>query len=140
MADETPAAPFAQARHAALEGSAALAAAVGAAPQLFTEVQANATPPYVVEGEDQILLEKDACADEAEVYATVHIWSLTEPLDRGAQARAMGGAVVGAMLALSVTGWDVDLAELQSERYFTDPDQSTHGVLTFHYLLTKQAA
>lgn len=137
----SPKAAFSAAQDAALRGSAALATAMGTGGKgILTEVPANQAPPYVVQGEIQVLLENDPCADEAEVFSTVHVWSRTSPLDHGAQAGAMGAAMIAALNAqLTLTGWTVDEWELQSEGYSTDPDQSTHGVLVFHYLLTKQS-
>lgn len=139
----SPAGPFKLAQDAALRASAALVQAMGlTTARLYTEPPANAPLPYVVTGDDQILIEVDEfCADEAEIFATVTVWSRATPLDAGAQARAVGLAVIIALNAqLAVTGWDVDLWELQSESYSTNPDQSTRGVLVFHYLLTKQVA
>lgn len=135
----SPADPFKTAQEAALRASAALAAAMGGTVRIYTEVPANAPLPYVVLGVDQVLQDTSSeCADEAEVFATVGLWSRKTPPDRGAQARAMGSAAVDALnVDLTIAGWAVDLAEVQSESYSTDPDQSTKGVLVFRYLLTE---
>ena len=136
----SPAAAYHSAQDAALRASADLATAMGTI-RLYTEVPPNAPLPYVVLGQDQVLIENDDCADEAEVISTINIWSRVKPLDKGAQARAIGSAVIGALnLQLTVTGWDVDVWEVQSESYSTDPDQSSHGVLVLRHLLTKQTA
>lgn len=142
MPNPTPAAPFHAAQDAALRGSTALATAMGTGGKgILTDPPANVVPPYVVLGQTQILLQNDDCAAEAEVFATVNLWSRTNPLDKGAQARAMGAASVDALnVELAVPGWDCIVWELTSERYVTDPDQSTHGILEFHYLLTKQVS
>lgn len=140
----SPAGPFKLAQEAALRGSAALATAAGAALRIYTEVPVagpSGVPlPYLVTGQDQIILEADGdCADEAEIFASVGLWSRTDPLDKGAQCRAMGSAAIDALnVALSIDGWEVVVWELVSERYVTDPDQSTHGILDFRYLLTEQ--
>jgi hypothetical protein len=138
----SPAAPLHAAKEAALRGSAALAAAMGGQVRLYpAEVPPNAPLPYIVAGDDEILLENTDCAAEAEVVATVQWWSRTSPPDKGAQARAIGGAIVAALnAALTLAGWDVDEWEVQSESYSTDPDQSTRGRAVFRYLLTEQAA
>jgi hypothetical protein len=136
----SPAAPFKAAQKAALRGSAALLSATGLAkPRVLTEVEPNEPVPYTVIGQVQVLLEEnELCADEAEIFATVDWWSRTTPRDEGAQAQAMGAAIIAALnAALAVTGWEVVVWELQSETYVTDPDQSTHGQAVFHYLLTE---
>lgn len=138
----SPAQAFKIAQEAALRGSAEMQAAMNlpaSAVRLYTEVPANAPLPYCVLGDDQVLVENTECAVEAEIYATIGVWSRLNPLDKGVQARAIGAAVIAALnLQLAVHGWDVDEWAVQDERYSTDPDQSTHGVLLFKYLLTEQ--
>lgn len=137
----SPAGPYKLAQEAALRASTALATAMGGAVRVYTEVPTGATLPYVVLGNDQILLENDDCAAEAEVISTLGLWSRKAPLDKGAQARAIGSAIIDALnLQLTVTGWTVDEWEVQSEQYSTDPDQSTKGTVTLRYLLTEQVA
>lgn len=135
---------YAAAQEAALRASAALATAMalaGGKVNVFTEVPANVKPPYVLIGEREAQLEQvPGCADEAELIATVQWWARKEPLDKGAQATAMGAAIVAALLAqLTLDGWDVDEWLIEQERYSTDPDQSTRGLAVFRYLLTAQA-
>lgn len=138
----SPAVAFKAAEDAAVRDSAALASAMGTSGKgILTEVPVNQPCPYVVLGDHQILIFNGECAAEAEIFSTVSLWSLTSPRDKGAQARAMGAALVDALNAqLTLSGWTVDEWELQSETYSTDPDQSTHGVLVFHYLLTQQVS
>jgi hypothetical protein len=136
----SPAAAFHTAQEALLRASAPLAAAMGlAAPRILTDVPVGQRPPYVVIGNDQVLLENGVCADEAEIFATVDIWTRTNGLDKSAQCRAVSAIVIGLLnAALTITGWTVDEYELQSELHRTDPDWSSHATLTFHYLLTQQ--
>lgn len=137
----SPAGPFKTALEAALRGSAALATAAGGTLRIYTERPVNAALPYIVIGDDQVQLENVECADEAEVFPTVHIWSRKTPLDKGAQARAMGSAVIDALnTQLTVAGWDVTLWGVESETYITDPDQSSHGIINFRHLLLEQVA
>jgi hypothetical protein len=138
----SPAGPFKVAQEAALRASAALATAMGGTVRLYTEVPANAPLPYIVIGQDDVSLEPAGdCATEAEITSTLTLWSRTSPLDKGVQARAIGSAVIGALNAeLTITGWDVDLWELQGESYSTNADQSARGVVVLHYLLTEQVA
>jgi len=132
---------FKVAEDAAVRGSAALVSAMGLGGKgILTEVPTNVTPPYVVMGEHQIIISQNpGCADEAEVFATIHWWSRPANPDKQAQARAMGAAIAAAVqLELTLTGWDVDDWQPQDERYSTDPDHSTHGILSTRYLLTQQ--
>jgi|AAFX01.1.fsa_nt_gi hypothetical protein len=134
----SPAGPFHTAQESALKASSGLIAAAAGPLRVLTEPPTNAMPPYVVIGNTQVLIEAGDCGDEAEIFATVDVWSRTEPLDKGAQARAMGGEIIDALnLALSIDGWTTVLWEMTSERYVTDPDQSTHGTIEFRYLLTQ---
>lgn len=136
----SPAGPYKTAQEAALRASSALATAMGTV-RIYTEVPADAKLPYIVLGNDQVLLENADCAMEAEVTSTVTAWSRTAPLDKGAQARAIGAAIIDALnLELTVPGWDVDEWEVQSEQYLTDPDQSTKLVLVVRHLLLEQVA
>jgi hypothetical protein len=136
----SPAGAFRTAVEAALRASSDLLTAMGTR-RLYTEVPANAVLPYVVIGQDQILLQNGECADEAEVYATVHCWSRTSTPDHGVQARNILDAVIAALNTdLTVTGWDVVEWGLQSEVYSTDPDGSTHGRVELRYLLTEITA
>jgi hypothetical protein len=132
---------FATAQEAVLRASTDLQTAMalgGGKVRLYDEIPVNAPVPYVSIGERQTLIVQHPDC-EAEVFATVQWWSRKDPLDKGVQARAMGAAIIGALLAqLTLDGWDVDEWEIDSESYSTDPDQSTHGRAVFHYLLTEQ--
>lgn len=141
----SPAGPYKLAQEAALRASSALATAMGGSVRIYTEIPAQPPGglplPYLVLGNDQILLENADCAAEAEVVSTVTAWSRTAPLDKGAQARAIGSAIIDALnTQLTVAGWDVDEWEIQSEQYLTDPDQSTKLVLVVKHLLLEQVA
>lgn len=134
----SPAAAFHAAQDAALRASTALATAMGTTVVPLVEVTPNQVPPYVVGGQYQVLLENGACADQAEVFSTVTWWSRTAARDHGAQARAMGAAIITALnTALNLAGWYVVEWELQSEDYATQADQSTRGRAVFHYLISQ---
>lgn len=134
----SPAAAFHAAQDAALRASSALATAMGISAVPLVEVLPNQVPPYVVGGQYQILVENHPCADQAEIFSTVTWWSRTAVRDHGAQARAMGAAVIAALnTALNVAGWYVVDWELQSEDYATQADQTTRGQAVFHYLLSQ---
>lgn len=135
----SPAAPYLAAVDAALRTSSALVAAMVGAARIYTEVPTNAPLPYVVIGRDEIQLEDlGDCGSEAEVTSVIGVWSRTDPPDKGAQARAIGKAIIAALnVELAIAGWDVDLWKVESERYSTDPDQSTKGIIELRYLLTE---
>lgn len=149
----TPAGPFKEAQEGELRAAptgAALAAAMGLdVPKIYTErppAGPLAAPlPYLVIGEDEVQLTRgDDCADEAEIFSTVHVWARKrlapgDAPDKGMQAREILGIAIGALnTEFEVEGWEIVEAELESERYVTDPDGSTHGMARFRYLLTEQ--
>ena len=138
---KTPAAPFKVGMDTALRASAALTAA--GAPRIYTEVP-SAKPgavslPYVVIGQDQVLPEDTGCGVEAEVNSTVQWWSKLSAPDGGAQARAIGAAILAALAAdgFPVAGWRMTAVAVESERYVTDPDQSIHGIADLRFDLTE---
>lgn len=135
----SPAGAFHTAQEAALRASTPLATAMGlAAPRVLTNVPAGQSPPYIVIGNDQVLITNNDCADEAEIFSTVDIWSRTNGLDKSSQCRAIAAEVIAILnAALTIPGWFVDEWELQDERHVTDADGSSHATLTFHYLLTE---
>lgn len=126
---------FSAAQRAALEASDALAAAGITQAKIYSGViEVGARLPLVAIGEDQILTSRAGeCGDEAEIFATVHVHA------KGAEAqtaRRISAAVKRALLApLDLPGAAaIDEFAMADERYVTDPDQSTHVVLVFHYL------
>jgi hypothetical protein len=140
MAD--PTGPLHTAIEAALRASTDLATAMGGKVRLYTEAPTNASLPYVVIGQYDGGVDRSGCADEADITATVTLWSRTTPLDHGVQARAMGDAVLEAIgVDLTVTGWDVMVREDDLRpSYSTQADTSTRGVLVIEYRLTEQVA
>jgi hypothetical protein len=132
---------FDAAEEAALRGSAGLATAMGGLVRLYTEVPEGAPLPYVVRGNVAIQIERSDCADEGEITSTIEWWSKVAIPDKGAQARAMGGAIVDALDAqLILTGHRIVEWSLEIEQYSTDPDQSTHGRAVFNYQTTQIVA
>jgi hypothetical protein len=140
MAD--PAAAFHTAQDAVLRGSVELG-------NLFPDLRAriygvvpqNATLPFIRIGDDQVLQDDTDCASGSEIYAVVHIWTRPDP--PGVQlARQMAGLIrdlLGDPDTFTVVDFDVVDALFIDTRHLTDPDGSTHAVLTFHYALTATA-
>lgn len=138
----SPAGAFRSAVDALLTSSPGALSGIVDVVRVYVEVPANATLPYVLIGNDQVILtQNDGCADEAEIFSTVQWWSRTSPRDKGVQCRQMGSALVDALATdLTVSGWEVVEWECQSEEYSTDPDQSSRGRAVFRYLLTEIVA
>lgn len=128
---------FQQAQDAALRGSVRLREAMGlTSPRIFVTVPVNAVLPYVVVGEDQVPEAFDGdCAEELELFATVHGWSKPNP-PQALMARKMTASIKAAMLGIEIPGAQVVEAIAEDERYLTDPDHSTHSVQVFRYLVT----
>jgi hypothetical protein len=139
----SPTLPMVRAIEAAVRASADLAAAMGGRVRFYpTAREAGATLPFVLIDSLQSVADGTSCADGAEVFASISLWSKPAVADRGAQAYAMGAALEEALRAqLTVEGWDVDEWPDQVEAsviYNTEPDGSIRGRLDLRYLLTEQ--
>ena len=132
-----PAAAFHTAQDAALRGSAELAALFpGGLVRVYSVVPQNAPLPMIRIGDDQLLEDSDECVSASEIFATVHVWTRPEPPDvqLGRQIAGVVRAVLGTELAL--VGHDTVLGEFTNALHLTDPDGSSHAVLSFRYLTT----
>lgn len=97
---------------------------------------AKGTFPRITIGDEQVIDDGTTCGDAWEVFSDVHVWS--RPV-AGSKLEAKDlGAAIKARLAttLTVEGFDVISATIETMRSFRDPDgQTEHAVLTFRYLL-----
>jgi hypothetical protein len=137
----SPAQPFRAAQEAALRASSALAQAMGGQIRIYAEVPQSAPLPYVVIGQDEIDDLSEDCGEVHSIVSTVQWWAKLTGAVKGADTvRAMGAAIVGALKTdLAITGHDVVLAIMEiPERYATDPDQSSRGLVAFRYETTAQ--
>lgn len=126
---------FTAAQKAALEASAPLALAMGGKSTIFTVLPTNKPTPYVVLGEDQILEDGDDCTVGAEIFATTHVWARPPTLEANS-ARRIAALVRDLLNAdLNITGFRTVDFEFVDVRYLTDPDQSTHAVISHRYLV-----
>ena len=134
MAD--PAAAFHAAQDAALRASVDLAALFpGGQPRIYSVVPQNAPLPFLRIGDDQILEDSTECVSGSEIYALVHVW--TKPDPPGVQlGRVIAGLVRDILTDIEIAGFDTVLALFVDTRHLTDPDGSSHAVLTFHYSTT----
>jgi Protein of unknown function (DUF3168) len=135
-----PAAAFHAAQDAALRASTDLAALFpGGVVRVYSVVPQNATLPYLRIGDDQIIEDADpTCAVSSEIYALVHVWTKPDPPDVQL-GRQMAGAIRDTLSPnLTIAGFDCELAEFIDTRHLTDPDGSSHAVLTFHFTATAQ--
>lgn len=132
MADE-PGEALQKAVYAALRASSAVTDLVET--RVWDQVEGQkAAFPYITIGDDDIIDDSNSCFDAFEVFVTVHVWSR----DVGkVTAKRVGRAVRAALnVELLLTEFVCTVWEHQSSRYFKDGDGlTTHGVLTFRYLL-----
>jgi hypothetical protein len=134
MAD--PAAAFHAAEDAALRASPELAALFsGGVVRVYSVVPQNAPLPFIRIGDDQIIEDSDECVSASEIFAAVHVWSKPDP-PSVQLARQIAGVVRDVVPGVVVPGFDVVLAHFLDARHLTDPDGSSHAVLTFHFALT----
>jgi hypothetical protein len=118
-----------------LTGSAALAAAAGGAVRAYDRVDDLPVFPYFTISDVQLLDDGNTCeSDMYEAFSDVHVWSR----DVGSpEAKALADIVRSILLGpLSLPGWEITSATVQSIRHLTDPDGLTaHGVVTTRFLL-----
>lgn len=138
----SPAGPYKTAQEAALRASGALATAMGGTVRILTEVQGNAPLPYVLIGQDEIDDLSEGCGEAHAIVSTVQWWAkLTGGVKGSDTVRAMGAAIIAALNTdtLNIAGHTVDLAIMETpERYATDPDQSSRGLVAIRYETTAQ--
>jgi len=131
-----PAVAFHVAQDAALRASADLALLFpDGRARVYSVVPQNAPMPFIRIGDDQVVEDSDECVSASEIFAQVHIWTEPDPPDVQL-GRQIAGIVRGLLRDLAVTGFDLVLGEFVDTRHLTDPDGSSHALLTFHYLLT----
>jgi hypothetical protein len=144
MAD--PAAAFHDAQEAALRASDELAALFpNDVVRIYSVVPENAPLPFVRIGDDQVIEDSDECVSASELYAVVHVW--TKPDPPGLILGRLIAGVIRETLApdldvasFDVVGFDTVFALFENTRLLTDPDGTSHAVLTFHYALTSTEA
>jgi hypothetical protein len=137
-----PAAAFHAAQDAALRASAPLQALFpGGVVKLYSVVPQNAPLPFIRIGDDQVMEDTDpTCAASSEIFAVVHVWTKPDPPDVQL-GRQMAGVIRDTLApSLTIAGFDCELADFIDARHLTDPDGSSHAVLTFHYFATAEPA
>jgi hypothetical protein len=131
--------PLHEAVEAALRVSTALEAAMGTM-RLYTVVPANAILPYIVIGDDQLIGDDTDCADGAEAFVTVNVWTKPNP-PQGQTCRTICDLIRDILNApLDVDGHEVVDWQFEGMNFITDPDQSSHGIARFRYLITELVA
>ena len=134
-----PAAAFHAAQDACLRGSAPLAALFpGGAVRLYSVVPQNAPLPFIRIGDDQVMQDMDdTCVSSSEIFALVHVWTKPDPPDVQL-GRQIAGVIRDTLTAenLPIAGFDTVLVDFIDARHLTDPDGSSHAVLTFHVFAT----
>jgi hypothetical protein len=134
-----PAAAFHAAQDAALRASATLAALFpDGVARIYSVVPQNAPLPFVRIGDDQVIADSEGpCGSQSEIFADVHVWTKPDPPD--VQLGRIIAGVIRDTLApdLTIVGHDTVMALFETARHLTDPDGSSHAVLTFHYFTTE---
>lgn len=103
--------------------------------RIYDTPPAGATFPYVTIGDEQDIDDGSACGAAWEAFADVHFWSRSSAGSKVELKQLMQQATP-LLVAISVTGFRVVVANAQNSRAFTDPDGLTqHGVLTVRYLI-----
>lgn len=138
----SPAAPFKAAQIAALRASTTLVSVMGGPPiKVYTDVPANAVPPYITVDQDEIDDLSDGCGEAHSIVSTVQWWANPVGAVKGSvTVRAMGAAIIAALnTELTIAGHETVLAIMEvPERYSTDADGSSRGLVAFRYETTAQ--
>lgn len=106
----------------------------GGKVKIYDTPPANLQGSYLVAGEDAFTVIPGEGMGLKLATVTLHVWSKTDPPGK-AKAKAIGGAVVDALLGLDGVG-AVKTTDLTIERYFMDTDSVTcHGVIVVELAL-----
>lgn len=105
-----------------------------AAGRIYDRIPPSAVFPYVEIGDEQTNDDGDQCAEMFEVYVDLHIWSRAPGRY---EAKAVGEDCRKALAGgITVDDYHIILDEFETSRILVDPDGlTTHGVITFRYLL-----
>lgn len=130
---------FTEAQYAALKASEALAEAMGLTePRVYRVLPTGAKVPYVVVGEDQLIDDSLECegneVEGAEIFSTVHVWTKPDPPE-ALSPREIAAVVRKVLKTITIPGYRVMESEFEDVRYLTDPDQSTHAVISHRYVV-----
>jgi hypothetical protein len=124
-----PGVAFHTAQEAALRASAEL-------QSVYSVVPTNQLFPFIRIGDDQILDDSDECQDGSEIIARVHVFASPEP-PQAQQVRTIASAIRAALRAdLGIVDHETILYEFVDTQHLSEPDGTSHAVLTFRYLTT----
>lgn len=115
-----------------LKSYAAVSALVG--DRVYDSVPSNAVKPYLRLDPPQVLPDKAECVAGAEVFYTIHGWSVGPA---SVEIKRLGAAVLSAVDEhdLVVEGHRILFIEIEQLRYLDDPDGITkHFVAVFRAL------
>jgi hypothetical protein len=113
----------------ALNGSAALASAMGGAVRAYDRVPTGPTFPYLTVKVPDTTEDDDGCGLHWLCAVEVHVWSRAT----GSQeASEIVGPVRAALDAITtVTGYAINFIQFRQDRVFMEPDGlTTHGIVT----------
>ena len=120
---------------AKLKASTTVQAVVGNPARVYDRVPPDATFPYISLGDFQVLPDKADCIDGTEVYVNIDAWERDKTFP---MAKKISKAIVAALddQALTLTGYDAIVFELNTINYMRDPDGITrHAALSFRALI-----
>jgi hypothetical protein len=119
---------------AALKADATLSGFI--AGRVYDPVPSGFVFPYVTVGDGQVVGDDNECADGSEVFFQCHAWSRTPGYS---EVKKIAAAIRSALRSatLTLTGFDVGLAEFTQTQFLKDPDGLTsHAVVEFRFLIT----
>lgn len=101
------------------------------------ESDTGAAFPMITLGDDQVLDAGNSCDDGWEVFSDIHVWSRWQKRSK-LEAKNLAAEIVDRLVGgtLTVFGWSVVIAALESQRSFRDPDGITeHTIVTVRHVL-----
>lgn len=137
-----PSEAFLDGLEVALRASAPLKSAMGlTVARIYAgERPANAPYPYVLIGDDQVIGDDIGCADDSEIFATIHVYADSDASLKGSRRARRIAGVLRALLkdGFTIDGHEVVVAEFRDHFPVTDPNGVTHLVMTFRYETTPE--
>lgn len=105
-----------------------------ASGRIYDRVPENPTFPYVTIGDEDILNDGNTCNDAWTVYHDIHAWSRPSTGSK-VEVKGLVASIVNSVAnTLTLTGFEVILAELENVRTLRDPDGITeHAVVSIRY-------
>ena len=103
-------------------------------PEKDRAAGSGASFPYVTIGDEQVIDDGNTCGESWDVMADIHCWSRPASGSK-VEVKTLRATIVAALNTnLSLTGFVVVSAKLETARSLRDPDGKTeHDVITMRY-------